>query len=88
MHVWTHHRWRFPLPDGHKFPISKYELLCDRVVTEGLCTPEEVHEAEPVPPNTLICVRVASSIALPADKRKADAASGHSSGLSAPAQPA
>jgi len=49
LHVWTHHRWRFPLADGHKFPISKYELLCDRVVAEGLCTPEEVHEAEPVP---------------------------------------
>ena len=49
MHVWTHHRWRFPLPDGHKFPISKYELLCDRVVADGLCAPDEVHEAEPVP---------------------------------------
>jgi acetoin utilization deacetylase AcuC-like enzyme len=48
VHVWTHHRWRFPLPDGHKFPISKYELLCERVVADGLCTPEEVHEAEPV----------------------------------------
>ena len=48
MHVWTHDRWRFPLPDAHKFPISKYGLLRERVVALGLCAPEEVHEAEPV----------------------------------------
>jgi acetoin utilization deacetylase AcuC-like enzyme len=48
MHVWTHDRWRFPLPEAHKFPISKYALLRQRVVELGLCAPDEVHEAEPV----------------------------------------
>ncbi len=49
MKVWTHHRWRFPLPPGHKFPIDKYALLRERIVEDGTAAPEEVHEAEPVP---------------------------------------
>jgi acetoin utilization deacetylase AcuC-like enzyme len=43
--VWTHDRWRFPLPDGHRFPIEKYTLLRERVEAEGV----EVRESEPVP---------------------------------------
>ena len=48
MHVWTHHRWRFPLPAHHKFPIGKYELLADRVVADGLVAPDRMHAADPV----------------------------------------
>ena len=48
MHVWTHHRWRFPLPPHHRFPLDKYELLAERVVADGLVAPDEVHEPEPV----------------------------------------
>ena len=44
MEVWSHDRWGIPLPTGHKFPISKYRLLRERV--SGLV---EVREAEPVP---------------------------------------
>src|SRR3954453_13655455 len=29
--VWSHDRWGIPLPAGHKFPISKYALLRERV---------------------------------------------------------
>jgi len=47
MEVWTHHRWRFPLPGHHKFPLAKYALLAERVVADGLCAPSEIHEAEP-----------------------------------------
>ena len=42
MHVWTHHRWRFPLPPRHRFPIEKYGLLADRVAAGG----HDVREAE------------------------------------------
>src|SRR5918997_1106680 len=49
MDLWTHHRWRFPLPPGHKFPIDKYALLRERVIADGTATPDEVHEADPVP---------------------------------------
>ena len=45
MEVWTHDRWRIPLPAGHKFPIEKYRLLRERVVAEGIAT---VREADPV----------------------------------------
>lgn len=42
--VYSHARWAIPLPEGHKFPISKYALLVERV--SGLVT---VRESEPVP---------------------------------------
>ena len=48
MHVWTHHRWRFPLPPEHRFPIDKYELLAERVVADGIVALPEVHEPAPV----------------------------------------
>src|SRR3954451_3274463 len=44
MQVWSHDRWGIPLPAGHKFPISKYTLLRERVA--GLV---DVLESEPVP---------------------------------------
>ena len=47
MEVWTHHRWRFPLPPHHSFPIEKYGLLAERVVADGLAAPDEVLEAGP-----------------------------------------
>jgi acetoin utilization deacetylase AcuC-like enzyme len=46
--VWTHDRFRFPLPPHHRFPIEKYGRLRDRVVADGLAAPGEVHEAPPV----------------------------------------
>jgi acetoin utilization deacetylase AcuC-like enzyme len=45
--VWTHDRFRFPLPTGHRFPIDKYGLLRERVVADGIAAPGEVHEPEP-----------------------------------------
>jgi acetoin utilization deacetylase AcuC-like enzyme len=48
MEVWSHHRWRFPLPPWHRFPIDKYGLLAERVVADGLATPSEVHESAAV----------------------------------------
>jgi len=49
MHLWTHDRWRFPLPAGHRFPLDKYALLRERVVADGTARPDEVHEPDPVP---------------------------------------
>ncbi len=47
MLVWTHDRWRFPLPASHRFPLDKYALLRERVVADGTAT--EVREADAVP---------------------------------------
>lgn len=46
MHVWTHDRFVFPLPDGHKFPLAKYRLLRERLEAEGGV---EIHEPDPLP---------------------------------------
>jgi acetoin utilization deacetylase AcuC-like enzyme len=48
VHVWTHDRFRFPLPPGHRFPIDKYGLLRERVVADGIASAAEVHEPDPV----------------------------------------
>ena len=49
MRLWSHDRWRFPLPERHRFPIDKYALLRRRVVEVGIATAEEIHEPDPVP---------------------------------------
>jgi acetoin utilization deacetylase AcuC-like enzyme len=38
--VWSHDRWTVPLPEGHKFPISKYALLRERVEASGVAVRE------------------------------------------------
>ena len=49
MELWTHDRWRFPLPARHRFPIDKYPLLRARVVADGIARADEIHETDPVP---------------------------------------
>jgi acetoin utilization deacetylase AcuC-like enzyme len=40
--VWSSARYIFPLPDGHRFPVAKYAMLRERVIAEGIVTPERV----------------------------------------------
>ncbi len=47
MHVWAHDRWSFPLPQQHRYPLSKHRLLRERLIAEGVCMSGEVHEADP-----------------------------------------
>jgi acetoin utilization deacetylase AcuC-like enzyme len=49
MRLWTHDRWRFPLPERHRFPIDKYALLRERVVADGIVEPADVLEPDPAP---------------------------------------
>src|ERR687894_2268769 len=63
MHVWTHHRWRFPLPPTHRFPLDKYARLHARVLADGLATPVEVHEPEPLGWDALAAVHDAGLLA-------------------------
>jgi acetoin utilization deacetylase AcuC-like enzyme len=57
MQVWTHDRWRFPLPERHRFPIDKYALLRARLAEDGIARPEEVNEPGPVPWEWLTAVQ-------------------------------
>ena len=49
MKVWTHDRFTFTLPASSRFPLPKYRLLRERLVQDGICRPEDVHEADPLP---------------------------------------
>ena len=53
---WSSARYTFPLPDGHRFPIAKYELLRQRVVAAGL---GEVREPERIDRASLLRVHTA-----------------------------
>ncbi|MBV9174597.1 MAG: histone deacetylase [Chloroflexi bacterium] len=53
MHVWAHDRWSFPLPEQHRYPLSKHRLVRERLLTEGVCMPGEIREADPAPWSTL-----------------------------------
>lgn len=44
--VWSSARYAFPLPTGHRFPVEKYAMLRDRVVAEGIVSPERVLDPE------------------------------------------
>ncbi len=44
LHVWSSAAYAIPLPDGHRFPMSKYQLLRDGVLREGLVPPERMHD--------------------------------------------
>jgi acetoin utilization deacetylase AcuC-like enzyme len=46
--TYSHHRWRFPLPERHRFPLDKYALLAARVIEDGTCRADEVVEPEPI----------------------------------------
>jgi acetoin utilization deacetylase AcuC-like enzyme len=63
MHVWTHHRHHFPLPPRHKFPLSKYALLAERIVADGLVAPAALHEPGPVAWEDLAAVHDAGLLA-------------------------
>ena len=49
---WSSARYTFPLPEGHRFPIAKYELLRQRVLAMGL----EVREPDRIDRGSLLRV--------------------------------
>ncbi|NER09675.1 Acetoin utilization deacetylase AcuC [Muriicola jejuensis] len=41
-----HPIYKHPLPEGHRFPMVKYELLPQQLIYEGTCTPENFFEPD------------------------------------------
>lgn len=39
-----------PLPDGHRFPMSKFRQLYELLLADGIAYPEQFHLPEPPPP--------------------------------------
>src|SRR5579871_989137 len=51
-----HPGYQVPLPAGHPFPISKYPLLRDRLIAEGLIEAGDLVEPEPIDLDTAALV--------------------------------
>ncbi len=51
-----HEIYNHPLPEGHRFPMLKYELLPQQLIHEGTCTPDNFFE--PSVPNDKYLVAV------------------------------
>ncbi|MFM8910631.1 MAG: histone deacetylase, partial [Gemmatimonadota bacterium] len=43
LHVWSSAHYVIPLPEGHRFPIAKYALLREAVLTAGIASPATLH---------------------------------------------
>lgn len=50
LQCWSSAKYAIPLPDGHRFPMAKYELLREGLLTLGIVAPEHMHE----PPRTTL----------------------------------
>ena len=53
MRAWTTARWAIPLPEGHRFPMAKYAMIAEGVVTRGLVAREAIGEPERAPREVL-----------------------------------
>ena len=56
LHAWSSARYTFPLPDGHRFPIEKYERVRRRVLDEGIVDAACLHEPDRIPDADLLRV--------------------------------
>ncbi|RRB07111.1 histone deacetylase family protein [Larkinella rosea] len=48
--------YRHPLPEGHRFPMAKYELIHDQLLYEGTCKPESFFSPDLVDDRRVLAV--------------------------------
>src|ERR1700676_5292043 len=58
-----HPSYQAPLPSGHPFPMSKYLLLKDRLLAEGILAPGDILQPEPIDAPTLELVHTREYLA-------------------------
>jgi acetoin utilization deacetylase AcuC-like enzyme len=56
LRLWTSARYTFPLPEGHRFPIAKYERLREQVLINGIVAPGALREPERATRDALLLV--------------------------------
>jgi acetoin utilization deacetylase AcuC-like enzyme len=56
LRLWTSARYTFPLPEGHRFPIAKYERLREQVLINGIVAPSALREPERATRDALLLV--------------------------------
>ncbi len=54
MSIYYHDTFIFPLPDGHRFPVQKYALLRQKLITEGVVRSEDLHIPPPASDQQLL----------------------------------
>jgi len=60
--LWSSAAYTFPLPEGHRFPVSKYRLLKERAVSHGLVSAAQVHDAPAATDDMLLRVHDAGYV--------------------------
>jgi acetoin utilization deacetylase AcuC-like enzyme len=43
-----------PLPEGHRFPMVKYELIPEQLLREGIITTQQIHQPKPASEETIL----------------------------------
>ena len=56
MHVFHSNLYTIPLPQGHTFPIGKYQLIRERLVSEGTLAQEDIREPAPAEREEILLV--------------------------------
>lgn len=62
LHAWSSAKYSFPLPDGHRFPISKYALLREGVLAEQIVLAECMHDPPRAERDDLLLVHTADYV--------------------------
>jgi acetoin utilization deacetylase AcuC-like enzyme len=62
LRLWTSARYTFPLPEGHRFPIAKYERLREQVLINGIVAPGALREPERATREALLLVHTADYV--------------------------
>ncbi|HEX4469802.1 MAG TPA: histone deacetylase [Gemmatimonadaceae bacterium] len=62
LRLWTSARYSFPLPEGHRFPIAKYQRLRDQVLINGIVAPGALREPERATREALLLVHTADYV--------------------------
>jgi acetoin utilization deacetylase AcuC-like enzyme len=62
LNAWSSAEYSFPLPDSHRFPLSKYALLRDRVLQDRTVDAEHLHGSERIPRDDLLLVHTADYV--------------------------
>ena len=62
LHAFSTASYTIPLPPGHRFPIEKYALLRQRVISEGLVPSDRLHSPDRASPEQLQLVHTADYV--------------------------
>ena len=57
-----HPNYSVPLPSSHRFPMAKFRMLYDRLLKEGIATPEQFHSPDRPPQSWIEAVHTPSYV--------------------------